>query len=182
MPIPNETKQVPASSLEEMKLALVALVTAALLPAATRQSADALEQEGKRLYLQAEFSRAIQTLEQAAALDPQNSTIQTWLGLAWERRAGLSSPLASSGFEKRSCRAFEKAIRLDPHNTEAADNLLDLYLQTGRIEEARSLIPTLAATDPSQAGYARLRVDEAARDYNSAAAKVSRAFNLAKVE
>jgi Tfp pilus assembly protein PilF len=69
--------------------------------------------------------RAIDPLERAARLAPANADVQFNLGLA---QAGVGSVPGAEG-------AFRRAVTLAPRNHDAAVSLVDLLVNTGRLEE-----------------------------------------------
>ena len=142
---------------------------------------------GQSYFMQADFKHAVETLEKAAALDPQSSEIQNWLGRAYGRRAETASPLSSYGYAKKTRQAFERALQLNPKNGDAAGDLFDFYMEApklvgGGIDKARSLLPIISSIDPSQAQVDQARLDEALKEYGSAEAKLKRAIDLAPYE
>jgi tetratricopeptide (TPR) repeat protein len=152
--------------------------------AGARKDPASLELLGKSYYMQADFKHAVEALEASAALDPQSSSIQTWLGRAYGRRAETSSPFSAYGYAKKSRQAFEKAVQLDPHNGEATGDLFDFYLQApgmvgGGIEKARNLVPAITAIDPGYALVEQAKLDEAVKQYGSAEARLRRAIEIA---
>ncbi len=71
--------------------------------------------------------------------------------------------------------AFEKAVKLDPKNPEAVNDLFDFYIQApglvgGGVDKARALLPVLDKIDPVEAWHARGELDEQAKRYDSAEA------------
>lgn len=169
-----------------MRIVFTALAMAGLMVAADSLPAGP-GQQGKDCFTSADFKCATGALEKAAAANPESSTIQMWLGRAWGRRAELASPLSAFSYAKKSRVAFENAVRLDPHNGEAADDLFTFYMQApgmvgGGVEKARALIPAIALVDPSQALFAQARIDEEGHHYDSAEARLRRAVEMAPRE
>ncbi len=163
-------------------ISIGALAFAQALTAA--QGSGKLEDQGRQLFEQADFKQATEVLQKAAADNPNSAAVQLWLGRAWGRRAELASPLTAFGYAKKARLAFESAVRLDPHNEDALNDLFDFYLQAppmagGGSDKARALIPSIAAINPSQALFAQARIDEELRHYNSAEARLGRAIELA---
>src|SRR4051812_48325860 len=73
---------------------------------------------GLNQYGQADFKKATEALEKAAALEPNSSEINLWLGRAFGRRAETSSPITAPGYASRARQYFEKAAQLNPSNLE----------------------------------------------------------------
>jgi tetratricopeptide (TPR) repeat protein len=147
---------------------------------------DAANQEllGQCYFMLGEFRKATDALERAASLDPGDSMIQTWLGRAWGRRAETSFAFAAFGHATKTREAFEKALELNPGNTEALGDLFDFYIDApgmvgGGMEKARSLLPQFARYDPVGGYLAEARIDEKKKQFASAEAGFRRAVEAA---
>ena len=148
------------------------------------KTAHSLELLGQSHYMQSDFKRASDALEKAAALAPDDSMIQMWLGRAWGRRAERAFALAAIGLANKTREAFERAVRLDAHNCEAVNDLFAYYLQApgivgGGIEKANALLPLIEACDPSERQFANARMQEHRKQFNEAEASLRRAIELA---
>jgi tetratricopeptide (TPR) repeat protein len=142
---------------------------------------------GRCYYLQGDLKRAVDTLELAAALSPADSTIQMWLGRAWGGRAETAFALAAFGYARKSREAFENAVRLDPENTDALDDLFAFYIEAppvvgGGIEKALSLAPRMEKCDPIGARLAWSRIHEERKQFDKAEAELSQAIRLAPTQ
>ena len=62
----------------------------------------------------AEYKKATEFLEKAAALDPNNAESSLWLGRAYGRRAETSNPFSAPGYASKARQMFERAVSLDP--------------------------------------------------------------------
>ena len=78
----------------------------------------------------ADYRKAQEWFEKAAAAEPKSSEHQHWLGKALGRRAETSSFLTAPKYASDCRKAFEKAVELDPRNLEAWSDLLE-YLSRG---------------------------------------------------
>src|SRR5437868_10895843 len=76
--------------------------------------AQNLQLLGQCYFMDGQFAKATDLLEKAAALAPNDSNIQHWLGRAWGRRAETSFALNAMGYATKTRDAFEKAVQLDP--------------------------------------------------------------------
>lgn len=136
---------------------------------------------GQAYIMSAEFRRATGTLERAVALDPDNSMIQDWLGRAYARRAENAFPVTAMSLAIRARGAFEEAVRLNPANGEAVDDLFEFYLQApgilgGGIDKARGLLPLIEAMGKAEGHYARARILEQRKDFDRAETEFRRAM------
>ncbi len=147
-------------------------------------SPQGLELLGQCYFMLGEFKKSTDSLEQAAALAPNDSMIQTWLGRAWGRRAETSFPLTAIGYATKTREAFEKALRLDPANQEALGDLFDFYLDApgligGGADKAAGLLPHFEKYDPVGGYLAQARLDEKKKQYASAESHFRRAIEAA---
>ena len=127
--------------------------------------AKALELLGQAYFMNGEYKRATDTLERAVALAPNSSMTFTWLGRAYGRRAETSFPVAALGYAQKTREHFETAVKLDPKNGEAVNDLYEFYIQApavvgGGMEKARNLLPLIAEIDPVEVHFARARMAE----------------------
>jgi len=134
-------------------------------------------------YMLGDPNRAATILEKAAALAPTDSMIQLWLGRAQGRRAETAFALRAPGLAVKAREAFEKAVKLDPKNREAVNDLFDYYMEApgflgGGPDKARALLPLLDQCDPAEAWHARSRLDEQKKDYAGAEAALRHAVEM----
>ena len=111
-------------------------------------NAKAAELYGRALYEENELPRAVEWLERATTLDPSSSSASYWLGRAYGEQAIHGNLVARARLAGRIRRAFERALELDPDNSDARIGLLEFYLQApsfmgGSFEKARSLTDDL---------------------------------------
>lgn len=99
-------------------------------------------QQGAALLEQGRTEEALQTLEQAVALNPRDDAAYNNLGAA----------LASEGDLDKAMEAFRSAIEANPGNVNAHYNLGSSYLQTGNKEGALGQYAVLGNLDPALAG------------------------------
>src|SRR5579864_2622518 len=74
---------------------------------------------GRNYYMEGEFKKASEALEQAVSLDPNSAEFALWLARAYGRRAETSSPFTAPGFASKARQNFEKSVKLNPANLEA---------------------------------------------------------------
>jgi tetratricopeptide (TPR) repeat protein len=162
---------------------------AAAVAVLNRSDADArnLELLGQCWYMLGDFKKATDALEKAAAMDTPGSMnasmIQTWLGRAWGRRAETSFALLAAGYATKSRQALEKAVLLNPGNTDALGDLCDFYIDApglvgGGLEKAAGLLPQFEKYDPVGAVLAQARIDEKKKQFADAEAHLRRAIEM----
>ena len=129
------------------KLALIALMTCALLPGAARgqnKAADAAAQQNARgaaLLKEGKFEEAAAELEKAAEGAPKSAVIQSNLAYAYDRQGRTEDAVA----------AYRKALELDPANTIVRNNLANLYSKQGQYDDAARELEDLVQRDPGNA-------------------------------
>jgi len=102
------------------------------------------------------YDAAVHAAEEACRLDPQKSDFQMWLGRAYGRKAEIES---SFFLARKTRRAFETAVKLDPANLEARRNLEEYYAEApwflgGSKDKARQQAEAVAALDPLEGSLA----------------------------
>jgi Flp pilus assembly protein TadD len=157
---------------------------AAILKHGSPEDARSLELLGRCFLMDADFRAAGEALEKAVALDPANSMTLTWLGRAYGRRAETSFAIAAMTYAVKARQSFEKAVRLDSHNSEAIYDLFEFYIQApgimgGGIDKARGLLPLMVQNDPAGASFAQARIAERKQEYRTAESQLRRAVQLA---
>ncbi|MGI8989389.1 MAG: tetratricopeptide repeat protein [Bryobacteraceae bacterium] len=148
------------------------------------QSAPALRLLGQSYFMLGEYKKSVEMLEKAVSFAPRDSDSYTWLGRAYGRRAETSFALSAAGFANKSRANLEKAVQLNPANTEAVSDLFEYYLQApgflgGGFEKASRLANQIAQRDPAEGNYAKARLAEEHKEFGTAEELLRRAEALA---
>ncbi|MFN7994138.1 MAG: tetratricopeptide repeat protein [Bryobacteraceae bacterium] len=143
-----------------------------------------LELLGQDYYMLGDYKKATDTLERALAADPRNSDYALWLGRAYGRRAETSSPLTAPGNASKARQYFEKAVQLNPRNTEAMSDLLEFYLDApgflgGGLDKASAMAAQIAAADAAEGHSAQARLAEKKKDFSAAEQHYKKSAELA---
>ena len=146
--------------------------------------AAALQLIGQNYFLLAEFRKATEFLEKAAARNPSSAECALWLGRAFGRRAETSSPFTAPGYATKARQMFEKAVALDPSNRDAISDLFDYYLGApgflgGGHDKAEALAARVAEKDPAEGHYYQAQLAGHRRQYDSAEQHLRSALELA---
>ncbi len=121
-----------------------------------------------------EWDRGISACEQARNLDPQNSNYQLWLGRVYGEKADRAGFLSAASLVKKVRTSFERAVELDPRNSEARTDLAEFYMEAPSIvgggkDKARAQAEALLPINPGMAHLVLARIAE--KDKQSADAE-----------
>jgi tetratricopeptide (TPR) repeat protein len=139
---------------------------------------------GQDHYMLGAYKKATESLEKAAAEEPENSDYQLWLGRAFGRRAETASPFTAAPQATKARQHFEKAVQLNPRNMEALSDLFEYYLQApglmgGGLDKASGIAGRMAAIDPAEGHWAEARLAERHKEFDTAERHLRDAARLA---
>ncbi|MBV9508515.1 MAG: hypothetical protein JO323_26300 [Acidobacteriia bacterium] len=139
---------------------------------------------GQDYFMLGEYKKATEVLEKAVAAQPFNSDWALWLGRAWGRRAETANPISAMAQASKARQNFEKAIQLNPRNTEALNDLLEYYLEApgflgGGIEKAKAVAVQIGALNSAEGHWAQAKIDEKRKELGSAEVQLRRAIEMA---
>jgi tetratricopeptide (TPR) repeat protein len=128
---------------------------------------------GKALVQEGRHKEAVAALEKAVAQAPLESDYYDWLGRAYGRVAETSSFVSALGWARKTVRAFERAIELDPSNLEALSDVFEYYLQApgiagGGMEKADRIARQIGALNPAEGHWAQANLAEKRKDFTTA--------------
>jgi Flp pilus assembly protein TadD len=154
-----------------------------LLPEAQKSAAE-LALIGQDYFMIGDAKRAAEFFQQAVAAEPGNSVYHHWLGRAYGRRAEMSNPFAAMMHASKARQSFEKAVELDPKNSEAVNDLFEFYLEApgfmgGGMDKAMKVAEHIAELNAAEGNYARARIAEKRKEYPRAEEHLRRAMELA---
>jgi len=116
-----------------------------------------------------EWDRGIAACERAIALDPRKSLYHLWLGRIYGEKADRAGFVSAAGLAKKVRTEFERAVELDPKNSEARADLAEFYMEApgivgGGKDKARAQAEALAGFNPALADYVTGRIAEKDKD------------------
>ena len=154
-----------------------------LLPVEEKTPADQVL-IGQNYFMLGDAKRATEFFQQAVAAEPGNSVYHHWLGRAFGRRAETGNPFTAMGYASKARQNFEKAVELDPKNSEALNDLFEFYLEApgfigGGMDKAVRAAEQIAEMNAAEGNYARARIEEKSKDYHRAEQHLRRAMELA---
>jgi tetratricopeptide (TPR) repeat protein len=113
-----------------------------------------------KAYLQTnQTDSAIKSAEKAVAINPNNSEYHDWLGQAYGDKASHASIFSAYPLARKTQKEFETAVKLDEHNFDAAQNLVEYdctapSIVGGGEDKAQPIIQKLLSLDAAQGHYA----------------------------
>ncbi len=142
---------------------------------------------GQNYFMLGEHKRASEAFQKAVREDPGNSSYYLWQGRAYGRRAEMANPFSAINYASKARLSFEKAVELDPRNSEAANDLFEFYLEApgmvgGGLQKAAGLADHIAKYDPIEGHYAQARLAEKRKEFHRAEEHLRRAMELAPRE
>lgn len=125
-----------------MRCSSLLLFLALITPIAFAAPADDLRQQGQALLREGKLDDAVETLEQAVELAPNDAAAHHLLGAAYGRKAGAGSLFAKMRLAGDVKEHFERAVELAPDEVEYRESLIQFYAQApavagGGIDKAR---------------------------------------------
>ncbi len=139
---------------------------------------------GRCYYMRGDFKKASESFELAVRLEPGGAEHHHWLGRAYGRRAETSSFVTAPGLASKARQSFEKAVELNPRNTEAVADLFEYYLEApgllgGGIEKARALAEKTKNLDLAEYHYRLAQIAGKKKEFDHAEEQLRRAVDLA---
>jgi tetratricopeptide (TPR) repeat protein len=116
--------------------------------------AEILFNHAQTHYAAARYGQALDLIQQAVALEPQNSNYQHLLGKCYGRLAEKANPFAAYTLARKTRKALEKAVELDENNFDALKDLMHYYRRApvflgGSREKADAIEKKLSETGGS---------------------------------
>jgi len=142
---------------------------------------------GRNYYMEGDFKKASEALEQSFQLDPTNAEYALWLGRAFGRRAETASPFTAPGYAARTRQYLEKAVALNPANLEAQSDLFEYYLEApgflgGGMEKAEAVAQQVGGISPPEGLAMEAKLAERRKEYSSAEEQLRRALDVAPLQ
>jgi len=151
---------------------------------APEKSAAAWLLTGMNYYGQADFKKATDALEKAAALDPNNAEVALWQGRAYGRRAETSNPITAPGYASKARQFFERSVQLNPNDLDALSDLFEYYLEApgflgGGLDKASDIAERMSRLNASEGYWAQAKIAEKRKEYRSAETHLKQAIDAA---
>jgi len=116
-----------------------------------------------------DWSRAESACKKAIAVDPSNSLYHLWLGRTYGEKANHVGFFSAASLAGKTRDEFQRAVDLDPANTDARVDLAEFYLEApgivgGGQDKARAQAKVIGASDPAREHWVYARIAEKNRD------------------
>ena len=136
---------------------------------------------GRDYFMLGDYKAAANYVQKSNAAQPNNGQYIDWLGKIYGKRAEVANPLLAPGLAVKARQEFERAIEVDPKNSEALDDLFDYYLDApgflgGGYDKASEIAARIAAIDPPEGHAAQARLAQKRNEYANAEAELRRAI------
>ncbi len=148
---------------------------AASLALLDRQSSDPATNFliGRDYFMSGDFRQASEYIQKAVSSNPTNSEYVDWLGRAYGKRAETSNFISAPSWASKARQAFERAVVLDPKNSDALSDLFDYYLEApgfmgGGYDKAAGIAARIAVIDPSEGYYVSSKLAQHRNEYSAA--------------
>ena len=120
-----------------------------------------------------DWDRAISACQKAIRLDENNADFHLWLGRTYGEKADATNFLSAAGLAKKARAEFERAVGLDPFNSEARVDLAEFYFEApgiigGGQDKARTQSQELVKLSPPSAHWVNGRIAEKNKDTGTA--------------
>jgi tetratricopeptide (TPR) repeat protein len=139
--------------------------TIKLLEAAGVLDAEGLLLAGQAHYRAGNIRVACDFFQRAVAANPAASRYVHWLGRAYGRRAASANVLLAPKYAVLARQSFEEAVRLDPKNVEAWNDLFNYFIEAprflgGGLDKAAGVADRVLGLDAAEYHYDRARLAE----------------------
>jgi tetratricopeptide (TPR) repeat protein len=120
-----------------------------------------------------DFDHAEPHCKRAIALEPNNARYHRWMAHVYGEKASRANFLAAAGLAGKTREEFERAVQLNPKDTDARVDLAEFYLDApgivgGGEDKARAQARIIGASDPAREHWVYARIAEKNRDTGAA--------------
>ncbi|SRR5579884_700731 len=135
---------------------------------------------GRNYFMLGDWKQATAFLQKASEQQPANSEYMDWLGRVYGKRAATGNVLMAAGFAAKARDCFERAVELNPKNSDAVSDLFDYYLNApgfmgGGYEKAVAISNRMAVIDPPEGYSEKAKLAQRRKEYAAAEANLRRA-------
>lgn len=136
-------------------------------------NAETFALSGKDYFMLGDYKKATELFEKALSSAPTHSDYELWLGRAYGRRAETGNWLLAVSNASKARQCFETAVALDPHNSDAMNDLFDYYLNApgilgGGLDKAEALARRIEHDRPAEYHFEMAQLADRRKQYAEA--------------
>lgn len=130
-----------------------------------------------------DWDRAESSCKKAVSLDPNHARFHLWLGRVYGEKADRANFLSAAGLAGKTLDEFQRAVELDPNDTDARLDLAEFYLEApgivgGGRDKARAQARLIGKSNPAREHWVYARIAEKNRDPVAAEREYHRMIEL----
>lgn len=138
---------------------------------------------GRLYYYEESYDEALDRLERAVELEPDNADAYFWTGEVLIAKLMKASIFRKMGLAKRARRAYASAVEIDPGHATAREALVNYYTEApaiagGSKTKAREHAEAMVRIEPMRGRMLLATVYEKQKDYEEAEAQMRRRIGL----
>jgi tetratricopeptide (TPR) repeat protein len=135
--------------------------------------ADEFHELCKSLYARCDYDEAIKCGKKATEIDTTNSDYYLWLGIAYSEKTKEGWFLKKLSNARKSKRAFERGVELDPASLDAREGVLEYYVRApgiagGGKDKAENQAGEISKVDPVRGHLAYAYIYRYEEDFSRA--------------
>lgn len=147
--------------------------------------ATALNLLARAYYSVENWDAAIDANQRALKLQPGSSEFHVWMGRAYGEKADTVGALRAANLARKTKSEFEKAVQLNPVDTQSRLDLSEYYIQApaimgGGLDKARAQADATARFDLAASHLILARIAQQQKDVGTAEAEFKAAIATAK--
>ncbi len=124
-------------------------------------------------YALEDWDRAESACKRAVALDSNNSRFHLWLGRVYGQKAGRANFLSAASLAGKTRNEFQRAVQLDPNDTDARRDLAEYYFEApgivgGGQDKAREQARLIGQINAAKEHWVYGRIAERNQDWSTA--------------
>lgn len=147
--------------------------------------AESLNLLARAYYSVENWDEAIAANQKALKIQPNSSDFHTWMGRAYGEKADTVGALGAANLARKTKSEFEKAVQLNPVESQARLDLAEYYIEApmimgGGMDKARAQADETARFDVAASHLIRARIAQQHKDFAQAETEFKAAIGSAK--
>jgi tetratricopeptide (TPR) repeat protein len=141
----------------------------------------AAQQDGRFYFAAGDFRKAARAFEKAVAGRRDDASLHYWLGKSYARQAEISGPLSAARQARKARRNLERAVELEPRNSQYLRELFEFYVDSqewfeGGLERAAALSERIEGADPAAHLALMDRIADSRREHRGGGWRIRQAI------